>query len=195
MGFAELVARLERDADARVAAIESRARADVDAALAEGARSASATRERALAARRDARRARLALELAEARRRARADELRALHGVVDRVMQRAGELLDRIDRDSDPASLAALPAQIAAALRYVSGVDAVVRCRPSLAPLVRAAVAGHDARLAVEEAADMPVGVAIRAQDGSVEVDDTLPARLARMRRRLAVDVAARVVR
>jgi vacuolar-type H+-ATPase subunit E/Vma4 len=190
MGLAELVTRLDRDVDARIAAIRDRARADADAIEAEARRQAMHTQEEALAARRGERRARLARELAVVRRRARLEELVAKRALIDRVLARVGELLETAE--TNPAYLATLARQVDDALRYVSDRPSVVRCRPSLASVVRAAVAGRDGVVCVEQE-DAGVGFAIHARDGSVDIDETLAARLERSKKRLAVRLAAEV--
>lgn len=191
MGLPELVARLERDAEARVAAIDAGARAEVDALQAEARRLAVSTREDDLATRRATRRAKLARELAEAARRARIDRLRAQHALVDRVLARACELFEGCEHDAE--YLAALPRRVAEALACVDP-PAVIRCRPALAGIVRSLLADrHD--VVCEEVTGMPVGITVRARDGSVEIDDTLPARLERARARLAIRIVGEVSR
>ena len=191
MGLAELVSRLEHDADARVAAIRAGAAAEVERLRVEGASFAARAREDALAAMREQRRTRLAREMAEVRRRARIEELRAAHALVDRVMARVGELIP--DVESDRAYLAAMPERIEDALRYVPQAGgAVIRCRPALAPVVRSAIAGREG-LRCEEVPDMSVGFTIAAHDGSVDVDVTLSGRLTRLRRWLGTTIAGQV--
>jgi hypothetical protein len=64
----------------------------------------------------------------------------------------------------------------------------------STTAIVLAVAAGHE-RLAGEQVPGMPVGFTVGARDGSVDIDDTLAARLARSRRRVSVDVVAKVLR
>jgi len=192
LGLDELISRLERDADARIAAIQARARADVDAIAAESERTSSREGDEALARRRSERRAQLDRELAEARQRARADVLRAQYALLDHVMARAGASLDAME--SDDAYRAALPERLLDALRFVEGRGARVRCRPALAAAVRSAVAGHG-DVTVEEVPSMTAGFCVVARDGSVEVDDTLPARLERLRPRVLVQLLTEIER
>jgi vacuolar-type H+-ATPase subunit E/Vma4 len=187
VGLSELVARLERDLDARVAAIEERTRKEAEAFDARAREESRHTLEEALASRRTGRRARLARELADARQRVRLAELCARRALVDRVLARTGELLARADRD-DGYRVTVAP-QVERALRYVGVRPVVVRCRPSLAALVRSALADQEG-VTCEEA-DMPVGFLVRTRDGSVEIDETLPTLLERSRRRLALRLAA----
>lgn len=189
MGLAELVSRLEREADARVARLRADADAQVEAIRAAAALDATREREGVLASRSAERRAGLELELARARQRARRDVLAAERALVDRVLARVRELLDAVDRDA--VYLAALPARVEEVLRFAPE-EVVVRCRPSLARVVREASGRHGAA-SCEEVLGMPVGVALAARDGSVEVDDTLPTRLARYEVLLAATIVAKV--
>lgn len=189
MGLEELVARLERDAAARVAEIEARAQLEIDAIEAEDALTASRRQADALASERARRRELLDRELAEARRRARAEALRARHAIVDRVMARAGELLDRAPKD--PAYLSTQGARLRRAMGFFAG-GAVVRCRPELAPAAREALKEIEG-VVVEETPGMAAGVTLSARDGSMDIDDTLPARLARLRDELAIELLREV--
>lgn len=186
MGLDELVARLDRVTDARVAEIRARATAEkgeLDAASA--ARSAS-RREEALATRAAARRMKLDQELALARQRAHTERLAAEYALLERVFARTRELIAVHDRDT--AYLAAVPRQLERALRFVEGQAIVVHCRPALAAAVRAAL-GTRAEASIEEDVAAPVGVRIALRDGSMDVDDTLLGRLSRLRPRLAMEL------
>ena len=192
MGLDELLGRLERDADARVAAIEARARAEVATIDAAADQASSQARGQKLAGLRADRRARLDRELAQARHAARRDRLGAEHALLDRVMVRAGTLL--LELESNEAYLSTIPERLAEALRFVEGRAARVRCRPTLAPALRGGLEGR-ADVTIEELATMPPGFSVVATDGSVEVDDTLPARLERLRPRLLIELLAEVQR
>jgi V/A-type H+-transporting ATPase subunit B len=110
MGLAELLSRLERETDERVTRIRADADAQVEAIRAAAALDARRDCEGILASRAAERGARLELELARARQRARRDELAAETTLVDRVLARVRELLDGIDRDA--GYLASLPARV-----------------------------------------------------------------------------------
>ncbi len=166
----------------------ARASTEVQSIAAAAALASAHTRDEELAGRRLQRRARLDREVAEARQAARAERLRAEHALLDRVLSRAGALLDEMGLDE--AYLSTLPRRVDEALRFVDEHGARVRCRPTLAPAVRAAVAHHDV-VTVEEVSAMPVGFSVVARDGSVEVDDTLAARLERLRPRLMIELLA----
>jgi vacuolar-type H+-ATPase subunit E/Vma4 len=68
----------------------------------------------------------------------------------------------------------------------------VLRCRPEAAPVVERLVAGR-ADVTVEASAEATAGVLGEAADGSVIVDNTLTAWLARRRPELAASLAARL--
>jgi vacuolar-type H+-ATPase subunit E/Vma4 len=192
LGLEELIGRLELDASARVAAIEARAQTEIDAFDAAAAEASSRVRDDALAGRRAQRRVRLDRELAEARYAARGDRLRAEYALLERAMARAAVLLDGMD--CDDAVLSALPARVAEALRFVEGQAARIRCRPALAPSLRTATAGRE-RQTIEEVPSMPAGFVVVTDDGAVEVDDTLPSRLLRLRPRLLIELLTEVDR
>ncbi len=189
MGLADLAARLERDADARVGAIRARARADVEAVEVEAQRSTLQSREDARTSARRDRRARLARELAAARLSAQEDELRAQHAVIERILARTRELFD--GALGDGAYLAALPGQVEDALRYVADRPVLLRCHPSLLPVVQRGATSESCTC--EGVPGMPIGVTLSARDGSVDIDDTLAARLERLRARLSVALLARL--
>lgn len=189
MGIAELVSKLEHETDVRVARVRADADAQVEAIRAAGALDEKRERDAILTSRAVERRARLELELAQARQRARHDELAAERALVDRVLACARELLGGVDRDE--GYVAALPARVDEVLRFAPD-EVILRCRPSLADAVRRA-AGRRAGTSCEEVADMPVGLAAIARDGSMEVDDTLPTRLARYEPLLAATIVRRV--
>ena len=167
MGLDELMQRLERDTDARVEAIRVRARAEIEAIEQQEGRMRARAERTALDAKRAERRTRLDIELAGARRTAAADVLRAEHAFVDRVLARARAMFDAAAQD--PGSVPVFRRQVEEAKRFVEGREADVRCAPEV------------------------VGVVIEARDHSMTIDDTLEARLARMRDVLAIELVAEV--
>jgi vacuolar-type H+-ATPase subunit E/Vma4 len=189
MSLEALLARLERDAEARVAQIraegEARARACVEAA----SRRDSQRIDEALAERRAKRRARLERELAATRKALRAERLRAQHEFLDRVFARAAALAE--ESADDPRYLAALPRHLEEALAYLGTRAGELRCAPRLAPRLRELLAAHpQAVLAVD--ATLALGIEARARDGALRVDNTLAARLRRARARLEAELLAR---
>jgi len=192
LGLEELLGRLERDAEARVAEIEAHARGEIAAIETAAAQESSRAGEEARASLRAQRRTRLEHEIAEARLSARADRLRAEHALLERVLTRTAQLLELLP--ADESHLSALSKRLIDALPFVAGRAARVRCRPAVASAMRE-VTSTRADVTVEEVASMPAGFTVVANDGSVEVDDTLPARLSRLRRRLSIELLAEVGR
>jgi vacuolar-type H+-ATPase subunit E/Vma4 len=188
MGLEELVARLQRDADARVVAIRARAAEEIATLEAQATGAASRLHDGTLAARRGARSAELERETATRRRHAREARLVAENAVLERVLARTVELFEEAARD--PASLAALVHATEGALRYVDG-PAVVRARPAIAEALRGSSLARErgAALRIEGDPAMPVGVVVTGLDGAVVVDETFVARLDRLRPRLAIEL------
>lgn len=190
MGLQDLISRLERDAERRIAELRDKAQAEAEGLLAEAARESAAHRERELGLRRGARKGRYERALAEARQRARADRLRAQHELLARIFTRARELIPEVA--ASDAYAAALGAHLAEALRYVEGTRAVVRCAPAHLAVVQPLLAARDGVELVEDPSLAP-GVVVTTADESVAIDDTLPARLARFEPRLSVELIAEV--
>jgi len=192
MALPDLIARLERDADAQVEAITRRAKAEVralDAAAAEAAAGATASH---LEQQRLERHAEHIADLARARRRARAEELDARRALLARILERARAGVE--EAGASPSYAAALPAHLDEALSYLEGRDVRVRCRTSDAAVLRSIAAGRGhVELAVDDA--MGPGLIAEAADGSVVVDNTLAARLTRMERSLAIELLGEVGR
>ncbi len=183
MGLEELVARLERDADARVASIEEACRSEVAAIESDRECAASLRTTGELAKRRSERRVRLDREASAARREARRAVLEAQRAVVERVLERAAKLLEDAHRDEVYRST--LASRLASALAYVRG-RATIRCRPELVDPLRGALAGNEDVSILEDAA---VRDGFRVESGAMEIDETLAARLRAMRDTLAIDL------
>jgi len=183
VGLAQLIARLEREADARVAAIDAQASKELAEVVRARERVRSAVREDELTRLRAVRRARLGRELALARSRARAKTLDARRAFVARVMERVARLLP--GALEDPSYLESVSRQTTEVLAYAPDRAVILRCAPPLATRLAALCTG-DERVSLEADAACDAGVVLVAQDGSLEVDDTLRARLARMAGALA---------
>jgi vacuolar-type H+-ATPase subunit E/Vma4 len=190
MALPDLVARLERDAQQRITDLRANTQAQVSALAAQAAAVRDAQRDSELRRRRAVRRARLELELAQARQRARADQLHAQHALLVKIFQRAGEQLAAVA--TSPEYVNALPSHVKEALQFVEGQDVTVRCPPALVRDVRRAVEGRPGVTVVEDA-QAPPGILVSTTDGTVVVDNTLPARLKRLVPRLAVELLAQV--
>jgi vacuolar-type H+-ATPase subunit E/Vma4 len=190
MALAELIARLEHDAQLRIEAIEKDADEQVRAREAAAAQAAHATAARFVDEERRQRALAHARLLSQARRAARARELEVIHIVVHRVLDRARELADEVAGSIEHTDVLAAYAE--EALSFLEGVRCRLRCPPWLASTMQAVVARHpNATLVADEA--MGAGVIAEAEDESVLVDNTLHARLNRLAPELASEIAQRL--
>ncbi len=119
MALADLIARLEHDADARIAELTAKAEAEARSLLAEASRVKETLRTTELSRRRASQRAKLERELADARARARAQVLEARHAVLARIFAQARERLPALGASERWAAV--LPHHLEQALRYVEG--------------------------------------------------------------------------
>lgn len=163
MPLDQLLEALTREADARAAEAVAAARQEAEALLREARAGTERRLAEAVARRESELRAGAQGAVEAARREAARDVLTARAEVLTRVFDRARELL--AERVRDPALGPRWSRDAAEARTYVAG-DAVVRRPPE---------------------AD---GVVVTAADGSVEVDGTVGALLARLEAQLAVEVA-----
>lgn len=191
MALPDLIARLERDAQGQVEAITRRADAEVRAIEAAAAREAADATTRDLAERRRARQAALQRELSLARRRARADELVARRALMTRVFERARSLA--AGAAVAPRHQDAVAGEFEEVLSYLEGLDVRVRCPAGTASLLQEVAARCG--VVVEIDAAIGPGFVAEAVDGSVIIDHTLAARLARLEGQLAIDLMAEVGR
>jgi vacuolar-type H+-ATPase subunit E/Vma4 len=187
MALPDLIARLERDAETRGDELDRQANAEAEALRAEASRLLVQRREQELTRRRTERRVRHEAALAEARRGARGARLTAQHALLERIFARARALLPEVASSAEYFAL--LPAHYAEARRYVEGVKLTVRCHPSSAIWLH----GTDADATFVEDAQAAPGVYVSAADGSVFIDNTLPARMQRLEAKLAVELLAEV--
>lgn len=162
-----------------------------------------AARHRADAAERVERRCAEAIASREAELKATTEvaRVRAQRAAAVRVVQARDVFLERVFRTTEDALARALDSPdyatapgglVAEALAYVSGIPVVVRCRTSLAEKVRVAVQ-HSPDVSVVPDDTVPPGVLVEATDGSVIVDNTVGARLRRMRPSLSIEVLERI--
>jgi vacuolar-type H+-ATPase subunit E/Vma4 len=188
MGVDTLIARLEQDAQARIAALQAGADAEIAAIDRECAQGAAMDQSQVLAARRAERQAAFAVEHARARQQAAAQVLAAEYAFVDRVFARAQALA----ATAGVRFVEALPRYIEALAGHLGGQAATLRCRPELAEaLQRCAGDLGDVTIATDEA--MPVGFVAATGDGRCTIDCTLPARLSALRPRLRAALLSRV--
>lgn len=185
MPLEELLAAITAEGEAQVERLDAESEA-------EAARLVGGARERVARARAEAQHAaelRLSQEreaaLTAARRESAAELLRIRRQLLDAVFRRATELLP--DAVSDERYIGALPAEVLDAVAYLpetAGDAAVLRCSPVLAPVLAATP-----RITIAPDAAVGTGFVVRSGDGTVEVDGTLEARLARLRPALAIEI------
>jgi vacuolar-type H+-ATPase subunit E/Vma4 len=187
MALSDLIARLERDAQTRADELDAKAAVEAEALQAEAAQCLVRRREQELKSRRTERRARHEAALAQARRAARGARLTAQHALLARIFARAHALLPEVAGSAEYFAL--LPAHYAQARRYVEGLKVIVRCHPSTAIWLH----GADSEATFIEDPAAPPGVLVSAADGSVFIDNTLPARVQRLEAKLAVELLAEV--
>jgi vacuolar-type H+-ATPase subunit E/Vma4 len=190
MALVDLIARLEQDASSQVEALRRRAEDDVRAIEAAAERALAEARAAHVGRRRAERQGDFRQQLAEARRVARRRELEARHALMARVIDRARAMLPEAAR-SEPYRLS-LAAHLDEALSYLEGLPCRVRCPASCEPVLRPLVARHEG-VSLEVDDTVGPGLVAEALDGSVVVDNTLAARLARRQAQLAVDLLREV--
>lgn len=143
----------------------------------------------------------IATREAELRAAAEVARARAQQAAAVRVVEARDSCLERIFRATEDSLARALdspdyataPGALATeALAYLSGVAVVVRCRTPLVDKVRAAVPDSPDVAVVPDDTVAP-GVVVEASDGSVIVDNTVGARLRRMRPWLSIEVLERL--
>jgi vacuolar-type H+-ATPase subunit E/Vma4 len=184
-----LLSLVGRQADAEVSALLAAAEARAHAILAAAEAQVATRRERELARLAGERRHAMACATAAAERGHREAWLRERDRVLDRVFAEAEQALavarlERYEQSLGPA--------VDDTLRYLERLPSVLRCRPEAAPVVERLVAGR-ADVTVKASAEATAGVLGEAADGSVIVDNTLTAWLARRRPELAASLAARL--
>ena len=184
------------DAELRRAANET-AESILDAARGDSQRVASQS-ERAVEGRRRELMDRKEAEYGADARRAIATErhaamravLVARTQLVDRVLRRTRGLLP--EAAVDERYLTALGAELAEALQFVDGVDAVVRCSPALEPAVRSALSDRP-HVRVQPDQEIGTGFIVVGAGGSVIVDGQLETRIDRLASTLAIEIHARL--
>ena len=189
MALEDLIRSLTRDAEGEATGILDAARVEA-AAIRSAAESAEAGRRSAAAVTRVAAKASgISAAVSAARLEVRRDVLTARRDVVNRVLEAARAALPAaLER---PAYRAGLVRDAEAALLCVGDRGATFRCHPALAPILSPLVKG---RAGIRVAADPSCGSGFRVatDDGSLEIDATLEARLAGQEIRLAQEVARR---
>lgn len=186
MGLADLISRLEQEAQSRVDAIGRDADADVRAIEEETERAVAEVTAGRLERGRVERQPAGQRALAQARQQARARELEARYAQIARILAHARALIPDVARSDRYAD--ALPQHIDEALSFLDGLTPSVRCHPRFAPIVQSAISKHPGTTILTDDTLGP-GIVAEAADGSVSVDNTLAARLDRARLRLTIEL------
>lgn len=186
MAIRELLRALEKDAEAKVTALRTAARAAADQLIVEATARLDRRRAEDLAAREAELRATASGAIETARQEATSRALVARGEVLDRVFTRARTLLTTLEPEM--AFQATVRYEIDAALLYLGASAAVVCCSPAWSPLLTRALRGR-AGIRLEVSNDLGAGMIVRALDGRVEIDATLARRLDQLWPRLAIDL------
>jgi vacuolar-type H+-ATPase subunit E/Vma4 len=190
MAIAELIAELERQGESEAERVIAHARADAERRITE-ARARADQREAAWREP-EAKRLEEATRrvLADARRAANQEVLRARQQLLDRVLEMARRRLNSVG--DEPAFRTALPALVREALVYLERDEVVIRCAPALVEWVTPLIEGRAGASVVGDSAVGP-GVVVESRDGKVTVDNTMGARLDRLAPILALDIVRRM--
>lgn len=182
MGLEQLLVALERDAQAQVEDVLAQGRAAADAIASRSAAALEARRRDAERIRDRGERELTERALTGARRDARRAVLTAQRDLLERVFT---AVRHRLPAAAAGAAFAAtVPGRMAAALAALGQEPAVIRCTPSLVPLLQPLVPAGRASVAADRASGS--GFTAATQDGAVVVDETLETRLERQRADLA---------
>lgn len=186
MALSDLVSRLEQEAQSRVHAIQQDADAEVRAIEAATEQAVSRIAAHHIDRERAGRRAMQERELAVARREARGRELEARRAQLTRIFDLARSLAS--ETAASPAYADVLPAHLGETLSFLEGLQPRVRCQAAVAAVLQDAIARDPgAALVIDES--VGPGIVAEAADGSVVVDNTLVARLARVEPRLSIEL------
>jgi vacuolar-type H+-ATPase subunit E/Vma4 len=186
MALSDLISRLEQEARSQVQTIEQDTDAEVRAIEAATEQAIADTTTRHLERERAERQAVHQRELALARREAHARELEARHAQLARVLDRARALVPEAAASASYAE--ALPSHLDEALSFLEGARPRVKCPAAFIATLRPTAARFEgAELVIDES--IGPGIVAEAADGSVIVDNTLAARLARLEPRLAIQL------
>ena len=190
MALRELVLALERDAQARIAAVCAEAVAAADQVRAEASMQLARRRSIDLATRAAELNAVAAGAVDIARREAAVRSLTARAEALGAILARARALL--ATTVPDVKLQAGIQRDAVAAMEYLGPTAAVLRCHPAWIPALRPVFARRsDIRL--EESEKVGVGMIVLATDGHVEIDATVESRLTRLWPGLAIELLRRI--
>ncbi len=189
MGLEHLLEALERDANAQIEQLLAQARAEADRLTTAATAAVERRRQKAHEARERSRLQQVEHAVTLARRGARRSVLESRERLLERLFTAARVELPAAA--AGPAYRATLPAALSGALAAVGNEPAVIRCPEALARDLERLRPDDRASVVVDPATGS--GFRLATADGAVEVDDTLEARLERLRPILARRVLAQL--
>lgn len=190
MALDALLSALTQEADRAVEQILASAREDAARLRAEAAALVERRCADAIAAREVELKSSAELERARAQRATAVRVMQSRDACLDRIFKAAANALEgALDAPDNAAAPAALATE---ALAFFSGVPVVVRCRTALVERVRAALQPSGEASVVPDDTLAP-GVIVEAVDGTVIVDNTVGARLNRLRPSLSIELLHRI--
>jgi vacuolar-type H+-ATPase subunit E/Vma4 len=190
MALADLILALERDAGKQAAARVEEARSRAAAVREQADREVSARRRSVLGGEETRLRNAAAREVAEARRHARRAILETRQDVIDRIFSEAAA---RLHEDSALESYRqTLAAHLHEVLTYIGSRPASIVCPPSLEESVRDLLRDRPHIRVRSDSAAEP-GIVAVTDDGALTVDNTLTARLQRLRPVLESELVKRL--
>jgi vacuolar-type H+-ATPase subunit E/Vma4 len=197
MAIEGLLAHVDRSARRAADALQAAAREHAGRLVEAAERDVRASIERALAVRHDELERAGRARLADIERELRGRLLRAREKLIDRIF---AEVLQRAPEAArSPRYRESLARRVAAALAYVAG-DAVVACTPELVASLRGALAqagspngAQPREVRVEADPSVGGGAIVRSADGSLQIDESLPAYIRREHARLAITILERL--
>jgi vacuolar-type H+-ATPase subunit E/Vma4 len=186
MALAELVLALEREAEARIAAVRAEAAAQAEELRAEARARLARRRSADLVDREAELRAVATARLDAVRREGTLRSLTARAGALEAIRTRARTLLAATPPGAGMQR--GLERDFAAARECLGTSEAVVGCRAAWAPWLKAAPAGRSG-VRFEEREALGPGLVIGSADGRIEVDATLDGRLTRLWPELEIEL------
>jgi vacuolar-type H+-ATPase subunit E/Vma4 len=182
--LSELLTALERETEAGAAEVLTRARAEAERLLRVATSEETARVQERVAEHASALHGRAEGRLVEARRKAETRVLEARRKLLDRIFEGALALEGEVR--GWPSYPGALERDVRTLLALTAGLKVTLLC-PAADRSSIVAVAG--AGVGIEASPEMTAGVRLRSADGRLEVDCSLPARLAAARATLAIRV------
>jgi len=190
MALADLLRALEHDAEVRIAEVRTEAAASSARLRVEGRERLELRRSAELATHETALQSEAARVLETTRQDAGRRVLTARARALERIQSRARDLL--LGTEPDRRLLDGIALEVGAALEYFGDSGAVVRCAPAWGPALKPIVARRS-NVRLEATNGVGPGAAIRAADGSLEIDATIETRLDRLWPRLAIDLVRKM--